>query len=364
MRKINVKLNFRRDNSYDIIIGSGLDLEELLPRANSYVVVTDSRVKKLYASELAEKMKAKLLSFSAGEKNKNRQTKAELEDKMLRLGCGRDTMLIALGGGVVGDLAGFVASTYMRGMPYVQIPTTLLAMVDSSVGGKTAVDTPLGKNLIGAFWQPKKVVIDIDFLNTLSQEHLINGLIEAIKVFLTHDKQMFGYVEKNLAKILEKDKVVLRKIVERAIRIKAGVVERDEKEKNERMVLNFGHTIGHAVEWLSDYKLLHGQAVGLGILLETSLAQTLGLLSSANYDRIRELMGRLGIDEKMMRRYRVENILKVMLVDKKNRFGKFRVVMLSDIGRVDIKNYEYAHEVSGQLVRHCLNLCRLKYYDY
>lgn len=351
MNKLRINLKSNQDNSYDVIIGRGLALAKLLPKAARYMVITDSKVKKFYAGRLARSLKAELLFFSAGEKSKNRISKAKLEDQMTKLGCGRDTTIIALGGGVVGDLAGFVAATYMRGIPYVQIPTTLLAMVDSSVGGKTAIDTLQGKNLIGAFWQPKKVIIDLDYLDTLPQEHLINGLIEAIKIFLTHDQQMFGYVEKNLAKILKKDKAVLQKIVERAIKIKAGVVERDEREKNERMVLNFGHTIGHAIEKLSGYKLLHGQSVALGILVEAKMARVLNVLAEDCYKRIEQLIKRLEINDGILKRYKVDSILEMLKIDKKSERGEARFVMLKDIGQVEVKNGSYVQKINNRVVK-------------
>ncbi len=360
MPKIKVKLKRIQDNSYEVNIGSGLDIKKLLPRASRYVIISDSKVVKLYGEKMLKELKIKyqadLVFFSTGEKNKNREIKTRLEDQLIKLGCGRDTLIIALGGGVVGDLAGFVSATYMRGISYIQIPTTLLAMVDSSVGGKTAIDTPQGKNLIGAFWQPKKVVIDLDYLDTLPQEHLINGLIEAIKMFLTHDRQMFDYVEKNLAKILEKDKTVLQKIIDRAVKIKIAVVERDETEKNERVVLNFGHTIGHAIESISGYKLLHGYAVALGMLVEARMSKEVGVLSANSYERIKDLLSRLDINTKMVKRYNIKNIVRVLLVDKKNLHGKNRFVLLKDLGKTYIKNKEYVHQVNNKLVEQCLNL--------
>jgi len=350
---LKVKLKKEVDDSYEIVMGCGLNIKKLVPKANRYVVITDNNVKKLYGEKVAKNLKADLLSFPAGEKNKNRETKARLEDEMIKLGCGRDTLIIALGGGVVGDLAGFIAATYMRGIPYIQIPTTLLAMVDSSVGGKTAVDTAEGKNLIGVFCQPNKVLVDINYLDTLPKKQLINGLFEAIKMFLTHDKQMFNYTEKNLNKIINKDKEVLQKIIKQAVKIKAEVVQRDEKENNERMVLNFGHTIGHVIEKLSDYKLLHGYAVGLGILVEARMAELLNILSANNYESIKRLFKQLGIDDRKITG-KIENIIKVMNVDKKNNNGKSKFVLLKNIGEVSVANGSYAREVDLKIIKSAL----------
>ncbi|PIT87552.1 MAG: 3-dehydroquinate synthase [Candidatus Magasanikbacteria bacterium CG10_big_fil_rev_8_21_14_0_10_40_10] len=367
MSKIQVKLKAVVDNSYQIALGSGLDLVKSIPPANRYIIISDSNVARLYGckllSGLKKKARADLLTFKAGEKSKSRSVKARLEDKMLGLKCGRDTMVIALGGGVTGDLAGFVSATYMRGVPYTQIPTTLLAMVDSSVGGKTAIDTEAGKNLIGAFYQPKKVLLDADFLKTLPLDHLINGLIEAIKMFLTHDSAMFEYVQENLDKILKKDKAALLKIIKRAAQIKARVVEKDEKEAGARAVLNLGHSVGHALEKLSQYKLAHGQAVGAGLAVEAKLAQNLGFLTAQDFKKIESIMARLKIDKKMIgqmvKKFGATKILQAMKSDKKNRYSKnqaeYRLVMLETIGQAAALGGEYSLAAPKDKITQALN---------
>ncbi len=271
---------------------SGLEsLETFLSLEQKVVIITDHHVKKLYGDALLEKLlqrgfQAQLLSFRAGEKSKNSRVKERLEGEMLRHQCGRNTMIVALGGGVVGDLAGFVAATYMRGIPYIQIPTTLLAMVDSSIGGKTAINTIYGKNLIGAFWQPTAVIADLNFLTTLSQEQMINGLMEAIKIFLTNDRDQFFFVQEHLAQLLIPDLGLLEGVVIKAVEQKMALVHKDEKESGERMILNFGHTIGHAMEQVSQYKIMHGYAVGLGILVELKISELLGICSKTEADMI------------------------------------------------------------------------------
>jgi 3-dehydroquinate synthase len=360
---INVKITESKATVYPILIQSGLLNEpekwlwKMKSDISSIVIITDNSVKKHYAHTLLrslEKLKIKtlLLSFPAGEKSKNQKTKQYLEEKMLRHACDRNTMILALGGGVVGDIAGFTAATYMRGISYIQIPTTLLAMVDSSVGGKTAIDTQYGKNLIGAFWQPQAVIADIQCLNTLSRKQLINGLIEAIKIFITNDAESFYYTQRNLQKILNKDENVLKKIINRAVEIKASIVEKDEKEKSgERMICNFGHTIGHAIEMLSDYKILHGFAVGLGILVEAKISQLRGLLDEEQYNQIQSLLSELGVTMDQLKKFDINQILKATILDKKSKSGKAQYVLVEGIGRVHVKQNKFAHPVTDRIVR-------------
>src|SRR5579862_7344926 len=274
--QIMMAIPAKKSMMYPIRVGMNLlsSPEKWLPDSweqKKLVIVTDDTVDHLYANHLLKQLKNAnplLFTFPAGEQSKSAEIKSKIEEKMIQANCDRDTLLIALGGGVVGDLAGFIAATYMRGISYIQVPTTLLAMVDSSVGGKTSINTPQGKNLIGAFWQPKTVVADIHCLKTLPEVHCVNGLIEAIKMFLTNDADYFHYVNTHLDRFFHKDEIVLQKIIERAVQIKVDIVSQDETEKNLRMTLNFGHTIGHALEKITGYAILHGFAVALGILIE------------------------------------------------------------------------------------------------
>lgn len=363
MSKIIVRIPAMRAFNYEINIGKNLLNKswQWIPKQYfNVVIITDSIVCDYYASSLVSQLKSTgynvfLSVFPAGEKSKNTKIKQKLEEKILSKNYGRkDTLILALGGGVVGDLAGFIAATYMRGIPYIQIPTTLLAMVDSSVGGKVAVNTPQGKNLIGAFWHPLGVIADINTLKTLDKKHIIAGLIEAMKMFLTNDSKSFNYLIEKLPEILLVDNELISVIINKAVKIKTYVVNKDEKEISMRMVLNFGHTIAHALEKLSNYKILHGYAVGYGILVEAKISQIMGILSAQDYKIIEAGLALLGIDKKVLKKYNVEKIIELTHSDKKNQLGKVRYVLLEKIGTVYLNNNNYAHPVSEKIVREVL----------
>lgn len=262
--------------------------------AANYVIISDSNVATILAvpflHELRKCTQAKvhIVSFMAGEKFKTRETKEMIEDTMLEKMCNRDTVIIAIGGGVVGDMAGFVASTFCRGVKFVQVPTSLLAMVDSSVGGKVAVDTIHGKNMIGAFYSPVAVLIDISVLNSLPKRELINGMAEVIKIAAIYCKKFFEFLEINMTKLLHFDDCLVE-CVQTAVALKLDVCNQDPKELGIRSILNFGHTIGHALEIASNGKLLHGEAVAIGMLMESELAFKKGLKLSC-YNRLFKLL--------------------------------------------------------------------------
>lgn len=365
---LDITLPRRPSKNYRVVVGPGLlkNLPKVLSQikpatwgkcAARYVIITDSVVKKIAGDQLLRTLKkaglqADLLTFPAGEKNKTEATHQKLTHQMLARKCGRDTMVLALGGGVVGDTAGYVAATYMRGIPYVQIPTSFLAMVDSSIGGKVGVDTPYGKNLVGAFWHPEAVIADIDCLKNLPREQLVNGLMESVKIFLTYDKQMYEFTQKNWARVLNKNSAALQKIISRSIELKIGVVTRDEFDANERMVVNWGHTIGHAVEHLSRFRLLHGYSVALGILVEGKISQLLGVLGEKDFKNIRESMKKFGIDEKELLKFGVDAVVKQTLIDKKSANGKVKYVLLEKIGKAKTdKKGMFGHEVDAKTVR-------------
>lgn len=344
--------------SYPIKVASDL-LEhpsEWLPHRwqdRRIVIITDDHVNNLYIQKLTHILKESsplILTFAAGEKSKNSDVKYDLEQKMIEAGCDRQTIILALGGGVVGDMAGFVTATYLRGISYIQIPTTLLAMVDSSVGGKTSINLPQGKNLIGAFWQPIGVVVDMNFLDSLPEEHLINGLIEAIKMFATHDASSFDYLSNHLNDILAKNKIVLKNVIERAIQIKVNVVSCDEKETNQRMILNFGHTIGHALEQVTDYTILHGYAVALGILVESKLSQLLGHLSSSDFNIIQSLLLKLNISGDLIKKMDFEQIIAATYADKKVQNQRVRYILLNKIGQIYSENSTVAYPVTDDMI--------------
>lgn len=371
MQCIPIKLNNIKNNSYKIFFESDSFkdvlkfLEKEFPESVC-VIITDKTVEKLYGEKLRALLKKSgrkvfLFSFPPGEKSKNQKNKTRIEEKMLKLQIDRHSVIIALGGGVVGDLAGFIAATYRRSIPYIQIPTTLLAMVDSSIGGKTGIDTPQGKNLIGSFWQPRAVFIDLKYLETLPQKQLVNGLIEAVKMFLTSDADGFAYMEKNINRLLCRNQKILKNVIKNAIQIKARTVEKDEKENGERMVLNFGHTIGHSFEKLSKYKMLHGYAAALGIIVEASLAIEIGQLKELDYLRIKKfLINKIGINLKYLRAYKSVEILKHAKNDKKTKNRKPHYVILKSIGKIDTQKNQFAHPVENAMVVRVLNKIALE----
>lgn len=363
MKITAVRLKKVTDNSYPILVKRGLLLtvSTLLKRdykASRYVIITDETAKTLFGAALKVRLQkagldAMLISIPDGERSKNRKTKEMIETKMLKATCDRKTVILALGGGVVGDMAGFVASTYMRGIRYIQVPTTMLAMVDSAIGGKVGIDTPEGKNTVGAFHQPEAVLCDPECLKSIPPRLLSIGLVEAAKVFMTSDKKSFEYLEKNLGKVFKRDARALEEVIARAARIKAGVVSIDETEVGPRMVLNFGHTIGHALEKLSNYTIPHGHAVALGILCGTRASHMLGLLRGADAVRVTAMIDALGIDRTPLKKFSPEAIMKAAKTDKKSLKGRPRYILLSGIGKAYIKG-GYAHEVSESLITEAL----------
>jgi 3-dehydroquinate synthase len=306
--------------------------------AAAYAVISDSHVAKLYGEKLVAtlhdaKFHAQLFAFPAGEWNKTRETWAGLSDRMLAAHFGRDCAVIALGGGVVGDVAGFLAATYLRGVPYVQLPTSLLAMIDSSIGGKTGVDVPAGKNLLGAFHQPRLVVADLDLLSSLPPVQLSAGLAEAVKHGVIADAEYFAFLEKEHATILAKDPAALERVVRRSVEIKAAVVAEDEREAGRRAILNFGHTVGHAIEATTKFEVLHGEAVAIGMAIEARLAEALGIAAKGTADRIVKLLERFRLPvERPGGGPSADDLIEVMRGDKKARGGEFRFAMPKGIG--------------------------------
>lgn len=344
--RVRVPLVEQRNASYDILIGTGLleDLPALLREAcpaDRYALVTDSHVATLYGDGVLARMRAAGLvtepfTFPAGEGNKTRETWSALSDRLLAGGYGRDAAVLALGGGVVGDVAGFVAATYLRGIPYVQIPTSLLAMIDSSIGGKTGVDVAAGKNLVGAFHQPRLVIADLATLRTLPDEQLAAGLAEALKHGVVADAAYFDFLDASHAAILAKDAAALERVVRRSMEIKAAVVSQDEREAGQRAILNFGHTVGHAVEATSRYQILHGEAVAIGMAVEARIAVAAGVVASdaaqAIEPRITAVLQRWGLPVKIPDGTRAADLVAVMQRDKKVRAGAIRFALPARIG--------------------------------
>ena len=360
MNKLRVNLKQNIDNSYDIVIGEDL-FEKFVstlsenPIAYSYVIITDSKVRQLYGEKLKSLIdgisdKTLLLDFPAGEMQKTREVKSNIEDSMLNAGIGRDSAIIALGGGVVGDLAGYVAATYNRGIPYIQIPTTLVSCVDSSIGGKTAVDTPHGKNLIGAFYQPKSVIIDVNTLTTLGAEELREGLAEVIKYGIIADYELFELIEKRSEDIFAYDIELLSFIINKCCRIKGDVVENDEKESNLRKILNFGHTIGHAIENHSNYTLTHGNSISIGMVLEGRIAVNLGIWSEEDLERVRSVFIQTGLPVELPFDVEPEKLITSMKIDKKSRGGIIEMSLPEAIGKIYQIDGKYAVKIDDEII--------------
>ncbi len=343
---VRVPLLSERDASYDILIGRGLvkDLARLIARrcpARRYAVISDSHVAELYGPRVLQTLReggleADLYAFPAGEGNKTRDSWAALSDRMLEAQLGRDAAVLALGGGVVGDVAGFVAATYYRGLPFAQLPTTLLAMIDSSIGGKTGVDTPLGKNLLGAFHQPRVVIADLDTLSTLPAPQLTAGMAEAIKHGVIADADYCTALDRDRDAVMgkQRDAAALERLVTRSVEIKAAVVATDEREGGRRAVLNFGHTIGHAVEATNGYAILHGEAIAIGMALESALAERVGVAERDTRAGIVRLLARFNLPIELPGEARAEDLLAAMRHDKKRRGGDLHFALPRRIGEM------------------------------
>lgn len=346
--------------SYPILIGRGLltQPERWLPSdVGTCVIISDETVDRYYGDAFVQALKQRKiaplrLTFAPGESSKSSVVKQQLETKMFAHGCDRDTLIFALGGGVTGDLAGFIAATYMRGIAMIQLPTSLLAMVDSSIGGKTAINHAYGKNLIGAFLQPNVVVSDLDCLRTLPEAHRISGLIEAIKLFIACDKDHFQWVQQQEKQALLYDEAILTRIIGRAVSIKGAIVARDQKEQNGlRAICNVGHTIGHALERLSHASLQHGHAVALGLLVESRIAQLMGILAEDACLTIASFLERFGLEGCQLAPFDIETVIAATRRDKKARAGQVRYALLKQLGRVLKHKGSYTHVVSDTVVR-------------
>ncbi len=325
---------------YPIAIGQGLlanrEVLDAHIRARDTLIVTNTTVARLYLGKLTSGLAGRRVAeciLPDGEQHKTLQTAGWVFDALIAKKMNRDAAVLALGGGVVGDIAGFAAACYQRGIGYVQVPTTLLAQVDSSVGGKTGVNHSGGKNLIGAFYQPLGVIADLDTLATLPDRELRAGLAEVIKYGCVWDPLLFDWLDHNIAKLLSRDVDALTYAVGRSCEITATVVARDEREQSLRAILNFGHTFGHAIEAATAYETyLHGEAVGLGMLIAANLSQRLGLIDGAIRDRVREALKKTGLPVEPPR-VGAAKILELMQMDKKVLAGAVRLVLLEKLGR-------------------------------
>lgn len=352
------------DRSYPILIGASLLDDPAsfsgLPAASQAVIVSNTTVAPLYATQLQDALRSRypavsVVSLPDGEAYKNWETLNLIFDALLSRACDRKTVLFALGGGVVGDMTGFAAASYMRGVPFVQVPTTLLAQVDSSVGGKTAINHPLGKNMIGAFYQPVRVVCDLNTLKTLPARELAAGLAEVIKYGPIADMDFLDWIESSMDALVARQPEALAYAIQRSCEIKAEVVGQDERESGLRAILNFGHTFGHAIEAGMGYGAwLHGEAVGCGMVMAAELSHRLGLVDQAFVARMKTLIQRAGLPvvgpvldaEDNAGRY-----LSLMEVDKKAEAGEIRFVLIDGPGRAKVQ------AASTALVRQVIDAC-------
>ncbi len=355
MKRVKVRLG---KSSYEIRIGPGI-LAEVGHRltesgfSDKLVIITNPIVNRLYGEALEQNLtregfRVTILSVPDGEEQKSLETAGRLYHELSNFYAERATPILALGGGVIGDLAGFVAATYLRGVPLVQIPTTLLAQVDSSIGGKVAVNHDQLKNKIGAFYQPKLVISDISTLKTLPPKELANGLAEVIKSAVVWDKEFFAYLEMNLDRIKSLDEGELEETVLRSAKIKAEIVERDEMDLGLRHILNYGHTIGHAIESAADFRIGHGEAIAIGMLAAARISNQLGILDQTELLRLRSLIQRasLAIETPSLK---LDKIIQAVRHDKKILGGRTRFVLPKAIGEVFITD-----EVSPSLVEQVL----------
>jgi 3-dehydroquinate synthase len=342
MKKVKVHLDKKQSRSYEICIGYDIFDRIAVMIANSriaarYVIVTDNCVGTLYGATLLAhltKMGARsdLIVFPAGERSKNVQSVLDIAGKLLDLGVDRESALIALGGGVAGDLAGFIASIYMRGIPCIQVPTTLMAQVDSSIGGKTAIDLPQGKNLLGTFCQPAGVFIDVKCLDTLPDTEYQNGLAEVVKYGIIDSEDLFRQLESGVEMIRSRNRPFLETIIQRACTIKKGIVEMDEREQGLRRILNFGHTLGHALEAASEYGISHGSAVAVGMVAAARISQKLYGLPAGDRERIEGLIASLSLACRIPQALATEDILSGLQRDKKKDGDTIHFVLLKKIG--------------------------------
>ena len=352
------------ERSYPIVIGRDLLGQaatfEGLPRSTQALIVTNTTIAPLYAARLRSALaplhrNVRVLELPDGEAYKDWATLNLIFDALLDQGSDRKTVLYALGGGVVGDMTGFAAACYMRGVPFVQVPTTLLAQVDSSVGGKTAINHPQGKNMIGAFYQPLRVVCDLDTLATLPERELSAGLAEVIKYGPIADMELLGWLEDHMDALRARDTSALMHAVERSCAIKAYVVGQDERESGLRAILNFGHTFGHAIEAGLGYGAwLHGEAVGCGMVMAVRLSQRLGLVDEAFVQRLRSIIARAGlpvVGPVLDAGDNAGRYLELMRVDKKAEAGEIKFVVIDAPGHAGVRG------ASDALVREVIDAC-------
>ena len=326
---------------------------------NRFALIADEIVGKLYGETLLEFMESKglsctLIPFPCGEKHKNRWQKEQIEDALIANTFGRNTTLIVMGGGVATDLGGFVAATYLRGVPYISIPTTLLGMVDASIGGKTGVNLKEGKNLIGAIYKPKAILMDLTMLRTLPEREMLNGCAEVIKYGLISDSSLIKKLKNHASEWKLRDTKLIEDFVQTSAQIKTKVVSHDLYESGERRILNFGHTIGHAIELIEDYKISHGEAIAIGMIVEALMAYKMGHLKESDFQEVYDIFKFMDFPLTLSSRVTKAKIYEALKSDKKARSGSVRFVILSGIGHVESFKGTYCASVDDEILSEAL----------
>lgn len=361
MVELEIKVPAGKAASYKVTIGTDLlgsvwsEIEADYSRLGKFIVTDEKLVSAGHFKKLiGNRDVPHFIIKPAGETSKNIDTVISIIESMEKVYLGRDSLIIALGGGTVGDISGFAAAIFKRGIPVIQIPTTTVAQADSSIGGKTGVDSSVSKNAFGVFWNPARVYIDVSTLASLDERQYRAGLVESIKHALIADKTYFDFLEKNLDSILERNTDILEHIAFQNCKIKGSVVEQDPNEKNMRRILNYGHTIGHAVESASGFKLLHGEAVAIGIIAAGLIEQKMGLADSKRLNRVRKILEKLDVPVKLSENLADNTIIDLIKRDKKavNKWPKF--VLINKIGEVHTKDGQYAVEVEPEIVKNVL----------
>jgi 3-dehydroquinate synthase len=365
MQELSIRVPGTPETSYKIAIGSGLlpsvwsAVEAGFPKSKRFIITDANVVAAGHLDALLQGRDApSYVIRPAGEQSKNIGTAVAIVEAMEKAYLGRDTVVLALGGGTVGDIGGFAAAIFKRGVPVVQIPTTTLAQADSAIGGKTGVDSSISKNAFGAFWHPAAVFIDVATLRTLDKRQYRAGLVESVKHGLIASAEYFELIEKNLDAILERNPTVLETLASYNCAIKGRVVEEDPREKNERRVLNYGHTVGHAVEAASDYSLLHGEAVAVGLVAAGLIEAELGLAEPGRLERVRTVLEKLGVPVKLPPNLAEDRVIDVMKHDKKAVDQWPRFVLLDRLGRVQCEDGQYAVPVARALIEKVLKKLR------
>ncbi|MDN3508752.1 MAG: 3-dehydroquinate synthase [Candidatus Neptunochlamydia sp.] len=354
MKTVNPPIYFEKD-----LLSNEAFIKLLQKHSGRFTLVADEKVASLYGKPFLTFMKRQdfechLVTFQGGEKSKTRKTKEEIENQLLAQKLGRDTLLIVMGGGVTTDIGGFVASTYLRGVPYISVPTSLLAMVDASIGGKTGVNVKGGKNMIGSIYSPLAIFMDFSMLSTLPDSEILCGSAEILKAGLIADKHLFEELEEKIGHWKERNLDFLKRLISQSVKIKKKVIERDLKESGERHILNFGHTIGHAIEALEGYTLSHGEAVAIGMVVEAFIAHKMQTLTESDFNAIYQLVRKMGFTLEISEKATTATMKERMMRDKKAKEATPRFVILDGIGKVHRFKGSYCSTLDSEILDEAL----------